>query len=157
MGGTYLRVGFLQKCCEFMLLKAGQSLCCSRFPCLGHLCKLVHTGVAVFSPEAAKAIIFIPLCQLFGGKSPPLNFARYAGWLCEVSASLFALPASHCVDDVISVEPGELAESGNLAFRVLCTTTGCAISAGKPPRRPIRSPLSAWSSTWRVFRTVKQC
>jgi hypothetical protein len=52
VGGTYLRVGFLQKCCEFMLLKAGQSLCCSRFPCLGHLCKLVHTGVAVFSPEA---------------------------------------------------------------------------------------------------------
>ena len=33
---------------------------------------------------------FIPLCQLVGGKSPPLNFARFPAWLCEVAASLFA-------------------------------------------------------------------
>ena len=34
---------------------------------------------------------------------------------------------------MISVEPEELAESGNLAFRILCTVTGWSISANKSP------------------------
>ena len=72
-------------------------------------------------------------CQLFGGKSPPGNFTRYAGWLCEVSGSLFALPLTHCVDDVIGVEPEDLAESGNLCFKVRCLTAGWAISPKKAP------------------------
>ena len=67
------------------------------------------------------------------GKSPPLNFARYAAWLCEAAGSLFALPLTHCVDDIIAVEPEQLVESGNLAFKVLCMVTGWATSPTKAP------------------------
>ena len=89
--------------------------------------------IVVWDPYNGKPAFFIPLCQLFGGKSPPLNFARYAAWLCEVAGPLFGLPLTHCVDDVIGVEPEEVAESGNLAFKVLCMATGWAVSPKKSP------------------------
>ena len=76
---------------------------------------------------------FVPLGELFDGKSPPLNFVRFAAWLCEVAGSLFELPLTHCVDDIIVVEPESLVESGNLSFKVLCITTGWAISPNKAP------------------------
>ena len=91
------------------------------------------TIIVMWSPASQRPEFFLPLCQLFGGKSPPLNFARYAAWLCEIAASLFALPATHCVDDVISVEPESLASSGNIAFKALCCLTGWMVSAGKSP------------------------
>ena len=89
--------------------------------------------IVVWSPRTLKPEYFVPMCQLFGGKSPPLNFARYAAWLCECAASLFALPASHCVDDIISVEPAPLAASGSLAFKILCGVTDWTISVTKSP------------------------
>ena len=80
-----------------------------------------------------RAVFFLAYCQLFGGKSPPLNFARYPAWLCEVAAVLFGLPVSHCVDDMISVEPTILAFLGQRCFVELCRATGWEISEGKPP------------------------
>ena len=91
------------------------------------------TIIVIWNPVAMQPEFFVPLCQLFGGKSPPLNFARFAAWLVEVSASLFAVPASHCVDDIISVEPDELAMSGNLSFKSLCCLTGWTTSPEKSP------------------------
>ena len=89
--------------------------------------------IVLWNPVLLEPAYFIPLCQLFGGKSPPLNFARYAAWLCEVAGSLFALPLTHCVDDIICVEPEELVESGHIAFKLLCVATGWAISPNKAP------------------------
>ena len=40
---------------------------------------------------------------------------------------------SHCVDDMISVEPSELADSGRFTFIDLCRLTGWAISVEKSP------------------------
>jgi hypothetical protein len=89
--------------------------------------------IAVWDPSSLQPAYFTPLCQLFGGKSPPLNFARYAAWLCETAGPLFGLPLSHCVDDIICVEPAPVVESGHLAFKILCATTGWAISPNKAP------------------------
>ena len=50
-----------------------------------------------------------------------------------MAGSLFAIPLTHCVDDIICVEPEELVDSGHLAFKILCTATGWAISSNKAP------------------------
>ena len=89
--------------------------------------------IAVLAPASGSAEFFMALCQLFGGKSPPVNFARFAAWLCDVNAVLFAVPASHCVDDIISVEPSGLARSGNLCFKLLCLLTSWELSPEKAP------------------------
>ena len=89
---------------------------------------IMLTIIVVWNPRANAARFFLPLCQLVGGKSPPLNFARYAAWLCEVASVLFALPLTHCVDDIIGIEPEELSMSGNLVFKILCELSGWAVS-----------------------------
>ena len=45
----------------------------------------------------------------------------------------FGLPLTHCVDDMIAVEPAALALSGNWSLKILCALTGCAISEAKAP------------------------
>ena len=116
---------------------------------------------------------FVTLCQLFGGKSPPLNFARYAAWLCECAAALFGLPLSHCVDAIISVEPTFWATFGNLTFKILCSLMvglrrrasllhhlNVSWSLACPwispehrcQRQSCRSPKSGWSSLQRFSR-----
>jgi len=82
------------------------------------------TIIVIWSPLAMKPVFLMAPCQLFGGKSPPLNFARYPAWLCECASTLFALPITHCVDDVIGIEPASLALAGNIAFKLLCEATG---------------------------------
>ena len=95
---------------------------------------LVRLSVIVqWSPVAGRAVFFLAYCQLFGGKSPPLNFARYPAWLCEVAAVLFGVPVSHCVDDMISVEPTILAFLGQRCFVELCRVAGWEISEGRSP------------------------
>ena len=74
-------------------------------PVLGCSYQLRLAVIVMWSVTMACPIFFVPLCQLFGGKSPPLSFARFPAWLCEMAAALFALAASHCVDDIIAVEP----------------------------------------------------
>ena len=113
------------------------------------------TTIVVWSPVHMMLELFIALCQLFGGKSLPLNFARYPAWMFEIAAVLFRLPTSHCVGDMISVEAEALASSGNIAFRSLCMLTGWAISEN--PRRqstPLQS--SAYSWTYQPYRRGKQ-
>ena len=47
---------------------------------------------------------------------------------------MFALPITHCVDDIIGVKPSSLAVSGNLSFKILCEATGWKTSEEKSPR-----------------------
>jgi len=92
-----------------------------------------QSTIVQWSPVEKQAVFFLAYCQLFGGKSPPLNFARYPAWLCEISAVLFGIPVSHCVDDMISVEPERLALMGRFCFIELCKVTGWEISVEKSP------------------------
>ena len=89
--------------------------------------------IGQWSPKHRAVVFWITWCQLFGGKSPPLNFARYPAWMCGIVAALFALPVSHCVDDMICVEPEVLALSGNYAWRIFCCVLGWWISEDKSP------------------------
>ena len=54
-------------------------------------------------------------------------------WLCRCVATLFAVLASHCVDDVTSIEPVALSVFGNLAFKAPCSLDGWSLSASKSP------------------------
>ena len=73
----------------------------------------IHMVVLVqWNPVLRKLAAWIAYSQLFGGKSPPLNFARFPAWTCQVVAVLFALPMSHCVDDLICIEPENIVVSG---------------------------------------------
>ena len=49
-------------------------------------------------------VFFFAVSQMFGSGSAPLNFTRYADFCCRALAALFAIPATHCVDDVIVFE-----------------------------------------------------
>ena len=50
------------------------------------------TVICIWSTLTQTPVFYIAQCQLFGGKSPPLNFARYPAWLTEVAAAIFGLP-----------------------------------------------------------------
>ena len=50
-----------------------------------------------WDPTLKRVCTWLAYSQLFGGKSPPLNFSRYPAWICEIVAVLFALGLSHCV------------------------------------------------------------
>ena len=49
-------------------------------------------------------VFFMAVSQVFGSGNAPLNFTRYADFCCGAIAALFAIPAVHCVDDVIVFE-----------------------------------------------------
>ena len=79
--------------------------------------------LAQFSPSAGQVAYFVTNCQVFGSKSSPLNFSRYPALFCWCAAVLFSIAATHCVDDVISVENSASAASGMEAwenFMELC-------------------------------------
>ena len=53
--------------------------------------------------------------------------------MCEVLASLFAVAVTHCVDDVIAVEPEDLVHSGRESWLALAAAAGWAVSLEKSP------------------------
>jgi hypothetical protein len=65
--------------------------------------------------------------------SAPLNFSRYPEWAAEVMASLWAVPTTDCVDDVISVERVSTAASAREAWICFTSETGWLISMEKSP------------------------
>ena len=87
--------------------------------------------IAQFSPREGRVVFFLALSQVFGSKSAPLNFSRYPALICKLSAVLFRLPLTHCVDDVISVELALYAEVGKRCFDVLVRLCGWKMSEDK--------------------------
>ena len=84
-----------------------------------------------FSPPEGRVVFFLGLSQVFGSKSASLNFSRYTALICNVSAVLFRLPLTHCVDDVICVEPSIYAVAGKRCFDVLVRLCGWKMSEDK--------------------------
>jgi hypothetical protein len=62
-----------------------------------------------------------------------LNFSRFPEWAAEIMASLWAVPATSCVDDVISVERSSTADSARDAWICFTSETGWLISLEKAP------------------------
>lgn len=92
-----------------------------------------HVVVAQWSPVFLQAVFFLCMCQLFGSKSAPLNFSRYPTWCCEVMAFIFAVPMTHCVDDMISVEREDTAASARQAWLLFAELCGWLVSMEKSP------------------------
>ncbi len=72
---------------------------------LGDPAQFRFVVVAQWCPDRCRPILWVARSQVFGGSSSPLNFARYPAWMCEALAVYFSLAASHCVDDMIGIDP----------------------------------------------------
>ena len=92
-----------------------------------------HVVLAQWNPLSNKICFWLVLSQVFGGRTPPINFARYPAWFCWIMACLFSVAVSHCVDDVICVERRSTVMSGWRAWLMLCEVSGWRISADKSP------------------------
>ena len=64
----------------------------------------LQSVVASWHVDRLVPVFFLAVTQLFGSGNAPLNFTRYADFCCRALAALFAIPATHCVDDVIVLE-----------------------------------------------------
>ncbi len=89
--------------------------------------------IVQWSPIHQRAVLFIPYSQVFGSKAAPLNFSRYPSWCCWCLASLFAIAASHCVDDMIFVERASTAMSAWTAWQLLAALMGWDLDEAKSP------------------------
>ena len=81
-----------------------------------------------WNPHTSRVNAWVAYSQLFGGKSPPLNFSRYPAWACQIVAVLLGLPMTHCVDDMIVVEPAEWIMSGWRCWKRLNIYMGWYVS-----------------------------
>ena len=89
--------------------------------------------LAQFCLVRRRVVFFLVYSQIFGGRSPPLNFTRYPAWKCECMCMIHGAPMSHCVDDVISVEQASTIDSGRDAWLHFAGLCGWRISLEKSP------------------------
>ena len=94
--------------------------------------QLMLTVVVQYCPETQGPVFIVSYGQLFGGRTPPLNFSRQPAWWCYVMAPLIGLPLQHTVDDVIATERKAIAECGNTAWRQITALCGWEIPGSKP-------------------------
>ena len=87
--------------------------------------------IVQYSPILMRHVFFIPFSQLFGSRNSPLNFARFPAVFCHMVAVLLLIAASHCVDDVISVEDDESVESAKAAWDMLMDCFGWLMNVEK--------------------------
>ena len=89
--------------------------------------------IVQWDPHTCRPAFMIPLTQVFGGRSTPLNFSRYPSWCCYAMACLGALPAEHCVDDVIVAERACTIMSGWTLWRKFADLCGWRVPDTKSP------------------------
>ena len=63
----------------------------------------------------------------------PLNFRTFPDFCCRAIAALIAIPAVHCVDDVIVIEVVELFSSPCMCWRKFAELCGWDVPDEKPP------------------------
>ena len=104
--------------------------------------------VAQWDPCKCRPAFMVPLTQVFGGRSTPLNFARYPSWCCYAMACLGALPAEHCVDDIITAERASTIQSGWRLWRTFADLCGWRVLDTKsPPPTTCQTVLGAQIDT----------
>ena len=94
----------------------------------GEPAQLRYVVVAQWCPTRRRPILRIALSQLFGGSSSPLYVSRYPAWMCEALAVFFTVAASHCVDDMIGIDPSDVVVSGWQSWLRLARRCGWKIS-----------------------------
>ena len=78
-------------------------------------------------------VFFMAVTQLFGSGNAPLNFTRYADFCVRALAALFAIPAIHCVDDVIVLEILKTIYSAFASWRGFAELCGWDVPDTKSP------------------------
>ena len=96
-------------------------------------CQMEDFVICQYDPVNKCPAYFKTFSQLFGGKSAPLNFSRFPEWKAEVLATLWSVPATSCVDDVIAIERMSTADTARDAWFCLTIATGWLISIEKTP------------------------
>ena len=89
--------------------------------------------IAQWDPFASAIAFFICYCQVFGSRSAPLNFSRFPAWCCQVLGRAWAIPMTHCVDDMITVERLATAESSREAWLTFAELCGWLVAMDKSP------------------------
>ena len=94
--------------------------------------------IAQWDPRLQRVALFACHSQVFGSKSAPLNFSRYPAWCMQVLAVAWAVAATHCVDDVISMERTSTVQSAREAWLLLASLCGWLVSLEKSPLPSVR-------------------
>ena len=89
--------------------------------------------VAQWHPEMEQVVYTIPFAQLFGGRTPPLHFARHPAWFTFFLSAAIALPTHHCVDDVVGVDRVSTATETWKCWRRIAEATGWDVPDEKSP------------------------
>ena len=89
--------------------------------------------VAQWHPEMEQVVYTIPFAQLFGGRTPPLHFARHPAWFTFLLSAAIALPTHHCVDDVVGVDRVSTATETWRCWRRIAEAVGWDVPDEKSP------------------------
>lgn len=89
--------------------------------------------IASWHADRQYQVFVTAITQLFGGGHAPLNFTRYADFCVRALAAIFAIPAIHCVDDVIVLETLKTVFSAFASWRGFADLCGWDIPDAKSP------------------------
>ena len=89
--------------------------------------------IASWDFDLQMIVFFLAVTQLFGSGNAPLNFTRFPEFCCRALAALFAIPAVHCVDDVIVLELLRNIASGFGCWRKFADLCGWDVPDSKSP------------------------
>ena len=89
--------------------------------------------IASWDVERDQQVFFLAVTQLFGSGNAPLNFTRFPDFCCRAIAALMAIPAVHCIDDVIVIEVLELIGSAFSCWREFAEFCGWEVPDEKSP------------------------
>ena len=102
--------------------------------------------VVQWHPVLLRPVYLIAITQLFGGRTAPVNFARFATFCADLCAVLAAIPFVQCVDDMLCAEPLASIHSGYTFWRRFADLCGWDVPDKKsPPPTQLQRVLGASS------------
>ena len=97
--------------------------------------------VAPWDLEKQRRVFFLAATQFFGSGNAPLNVTRISDFCRRAFSAFFAIPAIHCVDDVIVIELVKFSLSGAASWRAFAVLCGWDVpdETSPPPSRRFRA------------------
>ena len=100
--------------------------------------------VATWDTTMQVMVFLLAVTQLFGSGNAPLHFTGISDFCCKALATLFAIAAIHCVDDVIVIEVVDfIISSGFRCWRESADLCGLGCSG-----QEVATPSSGLQSSW---------
>ena len=89
--------------------------------------------VVAWDTELDCMVFMLAVTQLFGSGNAQLDFTRFPEFCCRALATFFAIPAVHCVDDVIVIELLSFVDLGFSSWRKFADLCGWDVPDSKSP------------------------